>query len=87
MGDSPLLTSEELVKGIVQKSRQILVLGVDARKNQGALRPDPAFVFCQAPFLLTFAAGEIPHAGSRHSCNLVLDREYINLVRNQNQTC
>ena len=65
-GDSPLLMSEELVKGIVQKSRQILVLGVDARKNQGALRPDPAFAFCQAPFLMTFVTSGIPHAGSRH---------------------
>ena len=32
-----------------------------------ALRPDLAFAFCQAPFLMTFAMGGIPHAGSRHS--------------------
>ena len=30
----------------------------------GPLRPDPAFAFCQAPFLMTFATGGIPHAGS-----------------------
>ena len=32
-------------------------------------RPDLAFVFCQAPFLMTFATGGIPHAGSRQSTN------------------
>ena len=32
----------------------------------GPLRPDPAFVFCQAPSLMTFATGGIPHDGSRH---------------------
>ena len=31
----------------------------------GPLRPDPAFAFCQAPFLMTFATGGIPHAGSQ----------------------
>ena len=40
--------------------------GVDARENPGGhLRLDPAFAFCQAPFLMTFAMGGIPHAGSR----------------------
>ena len=29
-----------------------------------SLRPDLTFVFCQAPFLMTFATGGIPHAGS-----------------------
>ena len=33
----------------------------------GPLRPDPAFAFCQAPFLMTFATDEIPHAGSRQT--------------------
>ena len=31
-----------------------------------SLRPDLTFVFCQAPFLMTFATGGIPHAGSQH---------------------
>ena len=31
----------------------------------GPLRPDPAFAFCQAPFLMTFATGGIPYAGSQ----------------------
>ena len=31
-----------------------------------ALRPDPAFAFCQASFLMTFATGGISHASSRH---------------------
>ena len=45
-----------------------MVLGVDAQENPGGpLRPDPAFAFCQAPFLMTFATGGIPHAGSQHS--------------------
>ena len=40
--------------------------GVDARESPGGpLRPDPAFAFCQASFLMTFATGGIPHAGSR----------------------
>ena len=40
--------------------------GVDARESPGGpLRPDPAFAFCQAPFLMTFAMGGIPHSGSR----------------------
>ena len=35
-------------------------------KIQGEpLRPDPTFAFCQAPFLMTFAMGGIPHAGSQ----------------------
>ena len=38
------------------------------RKTQGEpLKPDHTFAFCQASFLMTFATGEIPHAGSRHS--------------------
>ena len=37
-----------------------------SRKSRGPLRPDPAFVFCQAPSLMTFATGGIPHDGSRH---------------------
>ena len=41
--------------------------GVDARESPGGpLRPDPAFAFCQAPFLMTFAMDGIPHTGSRH---------------------
>ena len=40
--------------------------GVDAQEVPGGpLRPDPAFAFCQASFLMTFATGGIPHAGSR----------------------
>ena len=39
--------------------------GVDARESPGGpLRPDLAFAFCQAPFLMIFATGGIPHAGS-----------------------
>ena len=35
------------------------------RKTQGEpLRPDHAFAFCWASFLMTFAMGRIPHAGS-----------------------
>ena len=38
------------------------------RKTQGEpLKPDHAFAFCRASFLMTFATGEIPHAGSWHS--------------------
>ena len=36
------------------------------RTVRPTLRPDPAFVFCQAPSLMTFATGGIPHDGSRH---------------------
>ena len=37
------------------------------RKFQGELlKPDHALVFCQASFLMTFAMGGIPHAGSWH---------------------
>ena len=37
------------------------------RKLQGELlKPDHALVFCQASFLMTFAMGGIPHAGSWH---------------------
>ena len=40
-------------------------MGVDAQESSGGpLRPDLTFVFCQAPFLMTFATGGIPHAGS-----------------------
>jgi len=35
------------------------------RKTQGEpLKPDHAFAFCRASFLMTFAMGGIPHAGS-----------------------
>ena len=35
--------------------------GVDARENPGGhLRLDPAFAFCQAPFLMTFAMAGFP---------------------------
>ena len=35
------------------------------RKFQGEpLKPDHALAFCQASFLMTFATGGIPHAGS-----------------------
>ena len=38
-----------------------------SRKPRGvSSRPDLAFAFCQAPFLMTFAMGGIPHAGSWH---------------------
>ena len=42
-------------------------MGVDARESPGGVssRPDLTFVFCQAPFLMTFAMGRIPHAGSQ----------------------
>ena len=37
------------------------------RKFQGEpLKPDHAVAFCLASFLMTFATGWIPHAGSRH---------------------
>ena len=37
------------------------------RKPRGfSSRPDLAFAFCQAPFLMTFATGGIPHAASQH---------------------
>ena len=37
------------------------------RKTQGEpLKPDHGFAFCQASFLMTFAMGRIPHAGSRN---------------------
>ena len=37
------------------------------RKTQGEpLKPDHAFAFCRASFLMTFAMGGITHAGSRH---------------------
>ena len=37
------------------------------RKTQGEpLKPDHAFAFCRASFLMTFAMGGIPHTGSRH---------------------
>ena len=31
----------------------------------GFLRLDPAFVYAEASFLMTFAMGRVPHAGSR----------------------
>ena len=31
----------------------------------GPLRPDPAFVYYQASFLMTFATSGVPHADSR----------------------
>ena len=38
------------------------------RKFQGEpLKPDHALAFCQASFLMTFATGGIPHAGSWQS--------------------
>ena len=53
------------MESIRQQSRQVLVLGVDARENPGGhLRADPNFSFCQAPFFMTFLTGSIPHAGS-----------------------
>lgn len=34
------------------------------RKTQGEpLKPDHAFAFCRASFLMSFAMGGIPHAG------------------------
>ena len=42
-------------------------LGWMLRKFQGEpLKPDHALAFCQASFLMTFATGGIPHAGSQH---------------------
>ena len=41
------------------------------RKFQGEpLSLLPTFAFCQASFLLTFATGGIPHAGSRNFLGL-----------------
>ena len=38
------------------------------RKTQGEpLKPDHAFAFCRASFLMTFAMGGIPHAGSQQA--------------------
>ena len=39
-------------------------MGVDAWE-QGFLRLDPALVYAEASFLMTFAMGGVPHAGSR----------------------
>ena len=40
------------------------------RKFQGEpLKPDHVLAFCQASFLMTFAMGGIPHAGSWQSSN------------------
>ena len=33
--------------------------------NGGLLRLNPAFAYAEASFLMTFAMGGIPHAGSR----------------------
>ena len=40
-------------------------MGVDAWE-QGFLRLDPTFAYAEASFLMTFAMGGVPHAGSRH---------------------
>ena len=41
-------------------------MGVDAREQGGFLRLDPAFAYAEASFLMTFAMGGVPHAGSQH---------------------
>ena len=41
-------------------------MGVDAQGTGGFLRLDPAFAYAEASFLMTFAMGGVPHAGSRH---------------------
>ena len=66
MGGQPPVKVTGVGESIMLYGRQTLVLVVDARENPGGhLRLDPAFAFCQAPFLMTFAMGGIPHAGSR----------------------
>ena len=40
-------------------------MGVDAQGTGGFLRLDPAFAYAEASFLMTFAMGGVPHAGSR----------------------
>ena len=37
--------------------------------NRGFLRLNPAFVYAEASFLMTFAMGGVPHAGSRQALN------------------
>ena len=39
-------------------------MGVDAQGTGGFLRLDPAFAYAEASFLMTFATGGVPHAGS-----------------------
>ena len=52
------------------QSRQTRVLGVDAEEYTGELpEARSRLCVCQAFFLMTFAMGGIPHAGSRHTCN------------------
>ena len=51
----------------------------------GPLRPDPTFVFCQAPFLMTFALGGLPYAGSRHY--LTVTRYLWNQMEEEARRC
>ena len=53
-------------KAQYNKAGRLWFWGVDVQENPGGtLKPDHVFAFCPASFLMTFAMGGIPHAGSR----------------------
>ena len=65
MGDKPLLMSEEW-EAQYNKAGRLWFLGVDVQENPGgAPEARSCLCICQASFLMTFATGRIPHAGSR----------------------
>ena len=71
IGDSPLRNVRRLGgKHNAVRQADSGFGGRCSRKPRGfSSRPDLTFAFCQAPFLMTFATGGIPHAGSRQvSC-------------------
>ena len=41
--------------------------GVDAQEQGVFLRLNPTFAYAKASFLMTFATGGVPHAGSQQS--------------------
>ena len=54
-------------KAQYNKAGRLWFWGVDVQENPGGTpEPDHTFAFCRVSFLMTFAMGGIPHAGSRH---------------------
>ena len=79
MGHKPLLMSEEW-EAQYNKAGRLWFLGVDVQENPGgAPEARSCLCVCQASFLMTFATGGIPLAGSRHSAFFIvqLSHSYI----------
>ena len=65
-GGQPPVKSEVKVRAQSSKVGRLWFGGVDAREFPGGpLRLNPTFAVCQASFLMTFATGGVPYAGSQ----------------------